>query len=345
MTRSSLSYYLFLSVIWGLFVVNGYSQSPEHSQKVPNSEHFSLDLKDASFADVVKYLGATYRLDFLADSYADDPRLQRVQIQQVPRDIALAKLAELFDRTILLSDDIVVFRHKKWFMRPKQEAFSAENYGVRWQERGQIFLKVLDLVEGQTSESSPRVALKIDRAPLKEVAAVISSRTGWLLRLQDSFETRRITAHLESIRVSRFLEALTVFLNARQEIVLSQSETQKKQEAELEAQALDTRRPVDKLSDALKAELMNILTPEQQKQVGEGKSVLFSISELPDSIRSKAIEYVFACSAELPKLLPNGPVIDIDLKQVQQFKLEIPPPPSLRVGIRGIDINGTEIWF
>jgi hypothetical protein len=345
MTRSSLSYPLFLSLIGGLFIVNGYSQSSEHSPKVPNSEYLSLDLKEASFADVVKYLGAMYRLNFVADSFADDPRLRRVQIQQVPRDIALAQLAELFDRTILLSDGIVVFRHKKWFMRSKQETFSAENYEVRWQEEGTISLKVLEHVEGQTSESSPRVSLIIDRAPLKKVAAVISAQTGWVLRLQDTFETRRVTAHLESIRTSHFLEALTVLLNARQEIVLNQSETQKKQEAELEAQALDTRRPVDKLSDALKAELMRIMTPEQQKQIGEGKSLLFSISELPDSIRSKAIEYVFACSEELPKLLPNGPVIEIDLKQAQQFKLEIPPPPSLRVGIRGIDINGTEIWF
>lgn len=345
MASSSFYRSLPFLVAWGLLAINGYSQGTEHSPKASNSEHLSLDLKDASFADVVKYVGETYRLNLLADSYADDPRLRRVQIQQVPRDVALAKLAELYDRTILLSDEIIVFRHKKWFMRPKQEAFSAENYGVHWQDGGRISLKVLEPVDGQASESSPWMALKIDRAPLKDVAAMTSSQVGWVLRLQSSFETRRITAHIERARVSRFLEALTLLLHARQEITLSQSEAQKKLEAELEAQALDTRRPVDKLSDALKAELMKILTPEQQKQVEAGKSVLFSIHDLPETIQSKAIEYVFACTAELPRLLPNGPVIEIDLKQIRQFKLEIPPPPSLRVGIRGIDINGTEIWF
>jgi len=326
------------------------------SQKVSEVGHFSLDLKDANVADVVKYLGETYRINILADSYADDPRLRRVQIQQVPRDIALAKLAELYDRTVLHADHIVVFRHRKWFMRHKQETFSMENYGIRWQDQGQVSLKALEPVEvKQALSSQPQNAeqsapvqwiyLKVDRAPLKEVATVVSDQTGWVLRLESSMEARRITAYIERATVSQFLEALSTLLNARPEVTLNQSEAQKKLEAELEAKALDTRRHVDKLSDALKAELMKILTPEQQKQAALGQSVLFSIDHLPESIRSKAIEYVFACTAELPKLLPNGPVIEIDLKRFRQFKLEIPPPPSLRIGIRGIDLNGTEIWF
>jgi len=334
------------------------AQSLENTQKV-GERLVSLDLPNARLAQVVEALGKTHGINIVADAYSDDMRVS-VKVTDIPLRMALPQLASLYERRAQIVNGIVVLRHQDWFRRPEQEKFSTKHYQLRWKDQGKVTVRTAAQgISGTTASTvatlglaaranlsatlavtpgaaaAPVQLMDVDAtaAPLGAVTQPLAAQAGWSIFLEPTLQNRRVSVSLRRVTPGQALEALTLLLNARQEVRVSQSDEQKQQEADLLARYADERPDWLKKSDALKEDLMALLTPEQRASLDNNEVVPLALDSLSPAARARAQDYI--------NVLAGNSKINLD--QFKTFMLEIRPEPGLAVNAWGVTDNGNRI--
>jgi hypothetical protein len=117
------------------------AQTPPPAKESPPEPLVTLELKQASLADVVEALGKRYRLNILADAYLNDLTLPHVKVEQVPLGMAVSRLASLYQRQVFSRNGVLVLRHHRWHLRREQEKFRMRQYRVTWATPGRILVE------------------------------------------------------------------------------------------------------------------------------------------------------------------------------------------------------------
>jgi type II secretory pathway component GspD/PulD (secretin) len=325
-------------------------QSASATPKI-GDQPVSIDLPNARIAQVVEALGKAHRINVVADGYSDDARIS-VKMTDVPLRVAFPQLAGLYERQADIVNGVVVLRHRNWFQRPEQEKFSAKHYRLRWNDRGRIAVRPSAEVAHATpasaasanlgatpavdSGSVPARAIDVEvtAAPLADVARQIAASTGWIVTLEPALRNRRLSASLHRVTPGQALEAITYLMNAQQEVRIAQSRAQKEQEAEMLAQYADQRPEWLKRSDALKQDLLTLLTPEQRAALDTDQTVSLAFNGLPAAVRGRAQDYINLLAVQGK----------IDQSQFKNFVLEIRPEPGLAVNAWGVTENGNRMY-
>lgn len=168
--------------------------------------------------------------------------------------------------------------------------------------------------------------------------------TGWEVSYENRIATRRINAKLHHVTPGQTLEALSVHFNTTQRVALEQGKELKQLEAALSETALDTRSDRQKLSDDLKQDLLEQMTPEQKEEYLNGEMVEFPIESMSPEMRQRALQYI---QTALSSIEPEKREwLDADESQFNRFRLQLTPKiPGNSVGVIGVSKNGTRIGF
>lgn len=128
--------------------------------------------------------------------------------------------------------------------------------------------------------------------PAWRFAEVFSQKTGWTVKVEDSIRDVRLFAHWRDAPPAQMLETLTVLLNSRQDVTISRSDAQKREEEKQLEEAFDQRTWEEKASESLLPELVQLLTPEERAQWLAGEEVSISLTRIQGELFTRVYDYV-----------------------------------------------------
>jgi hypothetical protein len=328
------------------------AQTPPPAKEAAPEPLVTLELKQATLADVVEALGKQYRLNILADAYLNDLTLPHVKVEQVPLGMAVSRLAALYQRQVFSRNGVLVLRHHRWHLRREQERFRMRPYRVTWTTPGRI---LVEDAEKPTSSSAtkpvrgaarffPFLHVEARDAPVHRTLEIVSQSCGWAIRLDPAHQERRMSAYLSRVTPGQLVESVTLLLFSGQEVLIGQSPSQKREEARLLAEATDSRSEREKLSDELTPDLLNLLSPKQREKLARGEEVALPLNSLPEGIRERALEYVQVRMDGLIKSQPDF-ADKMDRSRLSDFSVVLLPSPSTVIGVNGFSKDGRFVGF
>ncbi|MES2459362.1 MAG: hypothetical protein V4671_02175 [Armatimonadota bacterium] len=310
----------------------------------------TLNLKTASLSDVIRILGAEFKIPILADSFLGDPAVADLTMAAVPAEKALQIIAEKFDRTLEWIGPVAVLRHKRWYSQHRSDNDYRRQLRENVPPPGSVTVRAVD-PEGETKPMGlpprrPRFALPpkhvsviADRAAVGETLTEFSSVSQQITTTTPPFTERRVTAHLSNVTPNEFLAAMSYLLDLIQQVNLTEGEAQKERATLLAEEAADTRPEDRKVSDELKDKLLKLLSPDQRAAAG-GKETPFPVQSLPPALKDLALKYIGLRVKYLSDSLPG-----MNASQFGGFSVVLLPPPSIGVGIDGVLPDGTHVGF
>ena len=297
----------------------------------------SFDLKHPKLSDIVTLLGQKYHVNIVTDAYVIDPAgdgVDSVVLKDVPMSKALPQLAMLFHRDMEVIYNVIVWRHPQWYVPLQYEQFEAAHGRPVWQNAGKAQARREQLptvgskplvppgkpdADAVSDDDLPArlITLEVEESSAHDVARVLSSTSAWGVSVDQDSEDRRVNMQLHSVTPAQAAELLTLVLNARQRIVIGQSEAQKRLAAKGMKDYINPRSVRDKQSDAIKAELRKAMTKEQQDKLANNERVNFNLKDLPASLQKQAMDYISGCIEDIRKSGIDLP--DFDLSRGYQL--------------------------
>ena len=321
----------------------------------------SLDLSYPRLSDIVTLLGQKYHVNIVTDAYLIDPcgdGANRVVMKDVPLSTALPKLAQLFHRDMEIVYNVVVWRHPQWNFSIKSDQAGMDEYHLAWKDAGKAQAKREQILAADSKPLFPPekpaspvkpedelparlVTLEAVEASAHDVARALSAASAWGVSIDQEIETHRVNMQLHGVTPAQAAELLTLALNARQRIVVGQSDAQKRLAAKSIKDFYNPRTPWDKQSDALKAELNKALTKEQRDKLANNEMVNLNLKALPASLQQLARDYINTTIEEMKKLGSDFP----DFDSVRGYTLVLRPEAGLHVGINAYSADGRLYGF
>ena len=324
----------------------------------PNSKKITLKLKNASLSDVVNILGETYGINVVADAYADDVRFN-LDLPQVTRAEALQNIPKLYEREVRQVGNILVWRHKHWFRRPEQEKFSAAHYRLVWRTKGTVAIHmaprsttiisphaavptVLSSASNRNFEPSDfRVSITANQVSLRDLAAAFTAQTPWALRAESSLAPRRVSTHLTGVSGGQAIEALTILFNGREEVTIGLSDEDRKLAGELTDDWMKARGEREKLSDQLKASLLDHLNADQRNSLAQGNLVDVPLHGLPSALQQLGFQYIQVATDGVSSVAGFA----VDTSRMSEFSLQVRPEPWLNINVIGFGPGGQRVGY
>lgn len=295
-------------------VASAYGQTPVVTKNVPaappaSMKPVSIDVKEARFGDAILALAKQGHFSFVADAYLLDFPLPRVQIEQAPVNIAIKKLAELYDRKITVVNGVFILSRNKRELVALQDKYQQSNYGQIWASDGEVSIKPIIQIPNGTAllKIKPEmmlpsfVSIEANSVAVSKFTGKLSSATDWLIFPKNDFAERRLSAYFERTTPGEVAEAITTLFHARQRVVIEQSDAQVKQDAAQLTELTDKRSPRDKASNALLPQILKALTTDQRDKYDAAEQVEISVSKLPAAMQKSIVDFITLAVAELDK--------------------------------------------
>lgn len=329
----------------------GPSQNPASptSDMVLPTTLISLELTNATLADVIGALGHKYRVPIVCDCFVNDVKLGPIKYDKVPLADVIHSLADRYQRDSQYTNGIFVLRSRDLPIRSAQEKTAIQQNGFKWPDSGLVESKRWD--EGDalspaiqfraqaSSKSAPKlparfIYLEAQNAPAFKVVQALSSSSEWLVDLDIALVQRRMSAYLYHVTPGQAAEAITYLLNAGQHVSIKQTDAQKLNDAEMS----DSRDIRVKLSEVLAAKLAPLLTDAQRGQLAKGMDVTLPLSAFSSDLQDLAKSY-----AEL-SFGSRTRGLTLDLSRWKSFEIVIVPGmPAL--GVNGFSTDGQNVGW
>ena len=269
----------------------------------------SIDVKDARFSDAILALAKQGHFSFVADAYLVDFPVKRVQIEAIPLDVAIQRVAELFERKISKVNGVYILSHSRRVLVIKQDEFQKTQYASTWTIAGQLSINPITKIRAGTTtlEIKPEmmlpsfVSVEANAIAFYRFAEQMAAVTDSVILLNKDLAERRLSAYFERTTPGEAAEAIATLFHARQRITIEQSDAQIKQDAAALAEIADQRTPSHKASDVLLPKIVALLSAEQIRAYNQGKDVAIPLVSLPADLQKMAMDYVALCIAELEK--------------------------------------------
>lgn len=340
------------------------SHEPAHSERQVEPI-VSLELQNARLSDAVELLGTKYKINIMADAYLDDHIVPSLSVKEAPLSVTIAGIASLFRREAIITNGVIVLRHRQWYLRSQSEQEYARQFRADWKDNGIVSVDRIDplppsvkpVVSSNTVRQDkenragfpawlpPRlIKVAAKDASLKSLLERFAACTGWEVSYDRRMATRRVTARLNQATPGQTLEAVSILLNTTQKVSLEQGKELKQLEAALASEIMDTRTELETMSDSLKPELMEMMTQEQKEAYMRGEIVEFPLETMSPEMRQRSLKYI---QTALSTLKPESRErLDPDETQLHRFRLRLTPGiPNNSVIIIGVSRNGTRIGF
>lgn len=360
---------ILVSVASTLFLLTAISDAKQENLNHKKSSQYSalqnealisFELKKVSFSEMIKYLGEKYKLNIIADSYVFDGSIGDVNIDRVPKMEAIRKIGDLFERSVRLEDNLIIFQTKQPLLKPFQEEFAEKNGTHNWADDGAFSLVCPEpkLVETKRTASGikkkilialpqERLSLIAERLPLRRLAAHFEEKVGWSLSLGKELYERRFNAVLHNVTPGQCLEAITKTIGARQVVKIELSEAQKSLTANFLADKSDIRSARRRKSDEVLKGLMKSLTQEQKDKLASGSGLELDVNSMSGEMKTLAMDYVNSSLDDIQKRMTDFPLLD----KSKGFRFGLSglnfgsPGRGSSIPIYGTDVNGGNVGF
>ncbi len=293
----------------------------------------TFNLRKAKLPDALKELSRLAGVPFLTDAFSDDPVFSEIRVENVPVDVAITRVAELFDRELMAGDRILVLRHRKWIHKRRLPA-SYFPWTVEANGRGAI---------ERASVPVPTFTYRFEVADIESGALI--RRMNKLASSAHSFPAElarhRVSMIGERATAFQVMAGMEVLFNATTTLSLRQTDAQKKQETAALQAALETRTSDEGLSDELKQALGTLVTPAERAALAANQKVKVSLDRLPPDVRKKAEKYVQQQWSAVRSAVGEDQSLDFS----RGVWLSIDPNPALLLGVHTHLMGGGAIGF
>ena len=212
----------------------------------------SIDVRDARFSDAILALAKQGHFSFVADAYLGDFPVKRVQIEAVPLDMAIQKVAELFERKISKVNGVYILSHSRRVLAIGQDEFRRTQYASIWATAGELTVKpITTLQTGPTTIEikpgmilPPFASVEANAVSAFRFAEKLSDATDGAIYIKKDLAERRLSAYFERTTPGEAAEAVATLFHARQRITIEQSDAQVKQDATTLTDMNDQRDPL-----------------------------------------------------------------------------------------------------
>ncbi len=155
-----------------------------------------------------------------------------------------------------------------------------------------------------------------------------------------------MTMFLNEVMPGQVADALTLLLNGRQEIRITQTPAQQQMESALArsvpAVAVEQiMNRLNELASLIRPSLVDALTPSQRESYERGEPVLFEATSTPEPIRALVEDYM-RLRLSLLRSFPTHP--DIDDSRIDAFQLVLVRTDNM-IPVRFVDKEGNAVQF
>lgn len=288
--------------------------------------------------DLMLFLAREFNVSFLCDAFSDEGGV-KISIKKLSLVEILPVVSSLFQRDVFDIDGIVVLSHVKGVGRVAEELRNRSLYPCEWPDAGKLTIAKKPVAKKQETR---RYALRASRISFQSAATVMSKEFETRVRIDPELAQRRFHASITEATVGQIIEAMTVLLQASQQVTITQTPEQRRAAQKAIEEALDRRSSREKSSDKIRGELEKLLTPEQFEKLSRGMEVPLNIGTLPSGLRDRVQDYVRGTARE------NQALANLDFSRIRDFQIVFLPSsqaPTGVLGINGIRADGVPIHF
>jgi hypothetical protein len=263
--------------------------------------------------------------------------------QPAVRGTALERLrtiASRCGREVTEVDGIYVLRVRDW---GRYRAAAKKPDAIKWQTSGFVSVQRLDAPEDSALPNPAReIAIKGRQVSIALIAASLRERANYNVTVEPALAGYRFHVFAKRVSPSALVGALAFLLNGGPEVQLRQSPEQKDAERYAEfANAPDFIKKRIRESDKLRKELEPLLTEEQKKTLESGGRVEMPMSQIPEKLRMRVVEYVSQAA-----MYSGNVVAPPDLSRQSEFAIRFHPNNGREelwymLGIRMVSPDGT----
>lgn len=264
-----------------------------------------------------------------------------------PRE-ALAAIAKDSGREIVVIDGIHVLRSRSWaqtYLRTYSDSPDGRtSQPPSWSDSGFITTERLDAAGDVTDQPAQRVNVTARHVSCTLIAAQLNKKAGCRITIEQELKPRRVHVFVKDISPSALMGGIAYLINGGPEIVLRQSEAQKKTEKYAQFDDMPDLKKRIIQSDKLRDKVEKLLTQEQREALSKGESVEISLATLPENLRQQAIDYINMVADMDAKL-----ILPPDLSKRDNFAVRFHPKGRaiawFMLGVKTIAQNGTEYYY
>lgn len=327
-------------IIVGLAVLSviGSEASAQNRTDAVLQKQISISQRNPVLSSVLLELAEKTGLNIVADSFLSDTPEKDLVFPKVTIQALIDTIQTKFSREAKYQSGILLFRERNWEKRTPESYASEKVY--KGKDEGILFQKAPEKPDSDGPVSvlgaTRKVTVLARRVRIEELVESLSAQVGWKIQVDPSVAGRRLTVALKDVPINDALAAITNVLEASQVVTIGKSAKQLADEKEARS---DLSQEAIEASNKLLSLLLEEMSPEQQKDVREGKQVTMSLKDLPDSLKSLCNEYI---DISLHMMKRGGNKIPVDLSRAGEAAITVLPPPSLRrvsVSVFGTDGN------
>lgn len=341
------------------------------SVKTPVSEErINETYENVTLADVLKDIGAKYKINIIADYYYDETKIQRFRLKNATRNQAIVAIASAFQRPIHTIDSISILRDPRSAMRLHQEQSYTRIYRKDFTRSGTVVVnsRIYDNNSLLDSNGFPVLFMDVnqqlaainfelkskglkvvappadvidvvaDKAMFKKIIAEIKMQAHIPITVYNTIPDRRLCVQLFNVSPGQACHALAYIINSTQNIGFFQAPAQEAADIAMR-EDID---PVQKESDILREKLYENLTEQQKKDIADGKIVPVNINGMSKDSQELAKQFI---SDTLKQPSFNASGHEFDFSKLSSSQIVFLPFPSIQLGIVGFMKDGTQWHF
>lgn len=300
-----------ITLILNLLVFSGFPvkvSTPQVSAiKSPEEKMLTIHLKQTPLGEIIKTISQETGIAIIADAYVNDGVVEDFNINDVTASTALATLAKITGRQVCRINDIYVLRSTNFVIRVLQEQSILKKNTLQWSNEGIISVtryedegiklltylpfallaRLRDQYKILPKLPSLALTLKVSNASLIQTLRKFNSASGWQAGVEPDLAERRLIAEIPKVAPGRLLDALGYLFNSMARVTLERGEANRLLEADMFFPQLDRL----KLSNALAAKALGLLSEEQKKKLQNGEDVTLDFKRMPKETRQMAEDY------------------------------------------------------
>ena len=241
----------------------------------------------------------------------------------------IAYLSAVFSRSMTNVNGIFVFRGRRWFDAGYNVSESLLSEPALQIERGR---------RDMDGKPARLVKVSITNTPSGKAVSELSRVSLWPITISGELERRKISLQSDFVSPAALGEAISTLFNAQTAIAIKKTLADREAEKQNDDSHLTER---ERMCLKLRSEFDSFLSDEQ-KQKSLSEEVAIKISDLPATLRSKAIDYI-TYLANRP-----GQIVGIDMARIAEFEIVFLPPgqaPRGALGVNGRATDGLPIDF